>query len=534
MSQVLTNNTGLQYAKETTPGVLPGSPDWKILEPNSISDLGATVETESRNPISKLRQRRKGTVTGVDASLGYDADLTMDVMHDFAEAFLYTTITNDDCTFRAANATATGYTIPAATAAQAAKFQYTAAGPISLVHAEGYATAANNSTGTVKPLSADLGSTDTEIQVAGLSVETAPTNAEVSLAGIRAEDGDLALAVSSGVGTLTSGNNAAVTNIDFTTLGLTVGQFIHVGGLTSTNRFGSTAGGSNDSYGLARVTAIAAGSLTLDKMDATLTASDGTDTGSSGTDVFVDLLFGRFIRNVAVDDSDYQEQTFQFEGSLPNLFETEPPTPVANPDGFGYVTAAQPNTMVVSLPVRSKATVTFAFVGRDAEEPVDNGSRKTNASTARLPLFTGALNTSADIFRLRITDVDETGLMSDFKDLTLTIDNQVTPEYVLGTAGARFINVGNLLVNMTGEALFLDKNVADRIRANTEVTGEYLLRNDDGAFAGDFPSCTIKGNGGVSYPVGETVRIGIDIEAHVDDILQTSHSFSFFPVYPAS
>lgn len=534
MSQVQTNQTGLQYAVEASPGVLPGSPDWKTLEPNNINDFGAVIETESRNPISKLRQRRKGTPTGVDANFAYDCDLTMDVMHDFAASFLYTSLTNSDATFRAANATGTGYTIPSATAAQAAKFQFTSGGPISLVHADGYATAANNSPATVKPLSANLVATDTEIQVAGLTVETAPTNAEVSIAGIRAEAGDLALAVSSGVGTLSSGNNSATNSIDFTTLGLTLGQLVHVGGLTATNRFGSTAGGSNDSFGPARVTAIAAGSLTLDKLGSALTASDGTDTGSGGTIVVVDLLFGRFARNVSVDDADFLETTVHVESSLPNLFETEPPTPVASPDGFEYVTAAQPNTMVFSLPVRSKATVTFAFIGRDAEDPVDNASRKTNAATARLPLFTGALNTSSDIFRLRITDTDETGLMSDFKDLTITVDNEVTPEYVLAKAGPRFVNLGNFLVNITGEALFLTPTVAARIRANTEVSGDFIMRNADGAMACDLPSCSIKGNGGKTYPAGETVRIGIDIEAHVDTILQTSFSQSFFPVYPAA
>ena len=154
MGQVLTNNSGTRYAREASLGVLPGSPDWKDLEPNSLGTFGAAITNVAREPISKLRQRRKGTTVDLDAAADFDADVTIDSFIDFIEAFFFSTAVNADMTFRAADATGTGYTIPSATTAQAAKFQFTAAGPISLVHAAGYVTAANNSPATVKPLSA--------------------------------------------------------------------------------------------------------------------------------------------------------------------------------------------------------------------------------------------------------------------------------------------------------------------------------------------------------------------------------------------
>lgn len=531
MGQVLTNNTGLQYAREDSLGVLPGSPDWKVLEPNNTGTFGASITTVPRSPISKLRQRRKGTVVDLDANAEYDGDLTIDSFTDFVEAFLFATAVNADLTFRGADHTGTAYTIPAATAAQAAKLQFTSGGPISLVHAQGYANSGNNG---LFPLSADTASSGTAITTGTGTAETAPSNAELSIAGIRAEAGDLALSISSGVGTLSSGNNSASNNIDFTTLGLTVGQRVHVGGTASANRFGSTAAGDGTrSFGSARITAIAAGSLTLDKIDATLVASDGTDDGSAGTNIPVDLLFGRFIRNVSSDDDDYAQITHQFEQSYPNLFETEPPTPVANPDGFEYVTGAFANTLTWNLPLTDKSTATFAFVGTNAEEPVDNASRKSGASSARLPLFTEALNTSSNFFRLGIQDVDETGLTSDFKDLTVTITNNVTPEKVLGTLGARYVNLGNFELTVEGQALFTDGNVAARIRNNTTVTMDWIVKNDDGAISVDVPSAVI-GDGAKEFPVNESVRIGLTVEAFVDATLQTSIGVSLFPVFPTS
>lgn len=535
MAQVLTNNTGLQYAREASLGVLPGSPDWKSLEPNGLGAFGAQITVEERSPISKLQQRRAGTIVDLDASNEYEADQTLDSLLDFTEAFLFANAVNADMTFRAADGQVgpAGFLIPSATAAQAAKFQFTAAGPISLVHAAGYVVAGNNSPNSVFEIAADVGATDVVIEVTGIVAETAPTNAEVSLAGIRAEAGDLDFAVASNIGTLSSTNGASVTPIDFTTLGLTIGQKIHIGGLLAANRFGSTAGGSNDSFGSMRIRTIAANVVTGDKLDATLTASDGTVDGSGGAEVQVDLLFGRFVRNVAVDSSEYAVISHHFEGAYPNYFETDPPTPVAEPDGFEYVIGALANIMTWNMPLTSKATASFNFIGTDAEEPVDGASRKSGAATARLPLFTGALNTSSDFFRLGIADVDDTGLTSDFKDMTSVWSNQVSPEKVLGLLGARFMNRGNFLVDITTQALFTNPLVPVRIRANTTVTADWLLKNDDGAISIDIPSGKL-GSDGKEFPVNESVRINLTLQAFVDPLFQTSIGVSFFPVFPTS
>lgn len=527
MGQVLTNNTTLAYAIEQSPGVLSGSPTWKRLEPNNIGEFGAEVTTVARNPISALRQRRKGTVVGIDAASEHDADLTIASLCDFAEGFLYALATNADLTFVGRNVGASGYSIPAATASQASRLQFTSGGPISLVFAAGYQNAANNG---MKPLSADVAAAGTTIQFAGAVVETAPTNAEVSIAGIRCEAGDLALAISSGIGTLSSGNGAASNPVNFTTLGLTVGQWVHIGGLLAANQFAGV--GSIKSLGYARIRAIASGALTLDKLDARLINSDGTATGAGGSEIPTDLLFGRFIRNVPVTSSEYLQRTYQFEGGYDNLYETDPPTPVANPDGFEYVIGNYANEMTWEMPLRDKSTITFGFIALNADDLVDNSGRKTNAATPITPLQTGAFNTSADFARLRLSDVDYSGLSTDFKDMTITINNNVTPEDVLGRRGHRFINIGNFDVDVETEALFTNPLVPARIKNNTTASFDWIMRNDDGALVADIPSCTV-GNGGKSFPVNESVKISLEIQAHVDSFFGTSLSISLFPATPA-
>ncbi|RUQ77928.1 hypothetical protein ELZ22_17630, partial [Brucella abortus] len=451
MGRVLTNNVSMQVAKEDTLGVLPVSPDWKLLEPNTIGSFGATITTVARDPISKDKQRRKGTVTDLDSAVEFEADLTLDSFVDFIEGYCFAQAVNHDLHFTEADATSSGYTIPAATAAQAAKLQYTAGGPISLLYARGYANAANNG---LKPLAADVASTDTVMEVSGAVAETAPARAIVEIAGIRAEQGDLDITVSSGVATITSGNNGASNNIDFTTLGLTVGQFIHVGGLTSANQF-ATAG-----YG--RIVSIADDTLVLDKLSTGL----ATDNGTGDT---VDLLFGRFIRNVAVDHASYLEQSFQFEAGYPNL-------------GSGGVTEYEYslgnlcNQVTFNLPLTDKATASFGFIGTDTEVPTT--SRKSGANAPRTPAKTAAMNTTADVARLRITEVDETGLTTDFKSFSITLLNNVSPEKVIGRLGAAFMNTGNFEVNVEAQVLFTNGDVVAAIRENETVALDFILKNE--------------------------------------------------------
>ncbi len=536
MGRVLTNNMGLARARQTSLGVLGGSPTWKLTEPNSFGEAGATIVNTPRDPISKNRQRRKGTTTDLDSSIEYEADLTLDAMLDAVEEYLFSTAANGDLTFRGGDPTGTGFTVAALTATQASRLQWVSGGMASLLYSAGYLLAANNG---LHVLTADPVTTDTELVVSGLSAETSPANAEVSVAGIRAEAGDLAMTITSGVGTITSGNNSATNNIDFTTLGLTLGQYIHVGGTTSANQPASAA--ATPTYGYGRVIAIAAGSLMIDKLEQAnaitshpaLLAFDGTDDNAAGTNVPIDLLFGRFVRNVSVDHADYAELYTQFELESPNLFETTPPTPVASPDGFEYMLDNIANTLALNLPLTDKATMSLSYIGTDTENPVDNASRKANATTPLLPLFNEAFNTSADYARLRITDIDEAGLTTDFKTISLTINDNASAEKVQGQLGAKFLNTGNFLIDLETNVLFTNPLIPARIRDNVTVTMDFILENGDGAIAFDIPSGTLS-SGGREYPVNESVQASLTLQAFEDPTLGTSLGVSFFPIVPAS
>ena len=123
MARVQTNNVSLQYTIESSIGVLPGSPLWKLLEPNSISAYGASITTVARRPISRERGRKKGTVTNLESAVEFDADLTMESFDDFAEGFVFAEYANVEFDLKASTGTVpppvasgTTWTIDAASA----------------------------------------------------------------------------------------------------------------------------------------------------------------------------------------------------------------------------------------------------------------------------------------------------------------------------------------------------------------------------------------------------------------------------------
>jgi len=491
MAIVKTNNISLAYAIEDSLGTLPGSPTWYILEPNDITTFGASITTVAREPISKDRGRRKGTVTDLESAAEFEHDLTLDAFISFVEGFVFAQFQGD--------------TIEAPTAVAAASSTFTVgSGPTleanQLVFARGFTNSANNGIHEVAS-----GTATTVVVTSTLADETPPANALLETAGLRFETGELDISVSGSEATVTY--TAATSSIGALSGYIEVGQIIHVGGTTAGRQFSAGAG-----YG--RVTAVDNTTITLDKLDSTL----ATDPGTGET---VDLLFGRFLKNVAVDDADFLERSFQFEAAYPDLDSV-------GVDEYEYSKGNRANTMAIALPLADKSTVTFGFVGTDTEVP--STTRKTNAASAVDPLQTTAFNTSSDIARLRLLE-DSTGLTTCFKDITLTLNNNVTPEKCLGTLGAFALNTGIFQVDLEAQVLFTNSDVVAAVRNNTTVTMDFIITNDNGAIAFDIPSMTI-GGGDKELPVNESVLVNLSGQAFQDPTFGTSIGISLFPVVP--
>lgn len=514
MARVATNTVSVAHAIEVaaTPGILAGSPVWFRDEPNQIDEFGAKIKTVVRRPISRSRQLQKGTIVDLDSSVAITSDLTMDFISKHLEGVVYAEYVNSNLYFPGSNASSSGYTISAATASQAGKIQWSSTGPKTLVFGFGYVKAANNG---LKVLTADTATSGTLLAVSGTSLETAPSNAVVAVCGVRPKIGDLAIVVSGGVATLTSGNNGVSGGdiLDFTTLGLTVGQFIHVGGTTSATQFSS-------GLGFFRITSIAAGTLVGDKVSTLLV----TDTGAGASEQ-VDLLFGRFLRNVSndvnSDDNRYLERTLTFELATPNLAGV-------GVDGYQYATGNYYNTLELNFPETDKVTAKVSFLGFDTAVPT--GTRQTNAATPVAPIGTTAFNTTSSyIANLRTSGIAASGTL--FKNWKMTIQNSASPEKVQATLGAAAMDIGQFVINMSAELIFADPGVPTNIRNNATLTFDFMMKNGDGGFAFDFPSLTF-GDGQQSFLLDKSVRINVTFNPFADATINTSIGISLFPVLP--
>ncbi len=513
MGRVLTNNVGFAYTIETALGV--AGTTWFLLEPNAISAFGSTVTRVSRRPISRNRQRLKGTVTDLDSPVEFEEDVTLSSFRDFIEGFVFVTGINSDVvqlTATAAETTGDSYTgLTALTAAQADKFEID-----TLLWVTGGLDAANNG---LKTVDADIVTSATAITVAeNLVDETAAFR--LNFVGHRVATADVV------TWTWDSGLNQATLNETgvgtlLQALGLTVGELVHVGSIASSggaiqNAFENVS--VDDMFGYARVLSFPdADNVIFDKVDTALQFTDATDPTAP-----VDILFSEFFRNVVTTSSEFLERSFQFEADFPNL-------DTGGASKFEYALGNFCNLAEFSLPLTDKALITFGFIGTDTEPPVVAGSRKTGASAATLPFQTTAFSTAIDFARLRIQDVDETGLSTDFKSLTIGLNNNVSPEKVLATLGAKFMNTGNLDVDITAQLVFTESAVIDRIRNNTTVTMDFAIKNDDGVIAVDIPSMELSG-GDREFPLNESVLVNLTGEAHKDATLGTSIGVSIIHV----
>lgn len=506
MGRVLSNNTTLQYAIELTEtdpnliGVLPGEdgqpglPTWYELEPNAIGTIGAEISTVARNPISKNRQRRKGTIVDLDSSADFEQDLTISAFEDFVEGFVFSKFIG------AGNYPATAVTAPNT---------YVATGsPVlvanTLVYGVGFTNAANNGL----KICVAGGAPGSVVVLETLITETPPASAKVEVAGFRTATGDLSVDVTTNPGQILIDSAAGI----FTSAGLGIepGCEVWFGGEESTNQFFEP-----QNRGFLRVLEVTASQLVCDKPKVPWV-------DEAGATQSVDIYVGRFLRNVAVDDADFLERSFQFEVGYDNLGAT------GNTE-YEYSKGNYCNTVAFGLPLTDKSTFNPTFIGTDTLSP--QGNRKPNADTPIRPIKNTAFNTTQDCARLRITDIDGTGITTDFKSLTLTLNNNVSPEKVLCVLGARFMNYGNFEVDLETQVLFTSSAVVSAIRENTTVGLDFSLRNDNGGIFVDVPSMTL-GGGGKDFPVNESVLVNLTGQAFIDDVLRYSIGITEFTYLP--
>src|SRR5690554_2296443 len=249
-NKIDSNVTGLRYAEEASLRTLPGSPVFHPLEPNSYADFGGQISTIARNPINPSRQRKKGVTTDLDASGGFNQDLTLNNTTRLLQGFFFADICEKKTT-APMNGTATAITgVTSADDTYAAGTGLTGFAAGALVLATGFGVTANNG---LKSVSSASTANALVVNEALEDEASPPAAAKIETVGFEFPEGDVSIALNGALVRLVSSGT------DLTTLGLIPGEWVFLGGDSASARFDNNAG-------FARIGALTETYLEFDKV----------------------------------------------------------------------------------------------------------------------------------------------------------------------------------------------------------------------------------------------------------------------------
>lgn len=498
------NVTGLRFAVEASLGVLPGVEGadaiWYPLEPNSYSDFGGQLATIARNPINASRQRKKGVVTDLDASGGFNQDLTFNNTTRLLQSFFFAAM-REKPTTAPINGTAV-----AMTAIAAADDDYTAAAGLpttivsgNLLYASGFGVTANNGLKV-----SNAASTAVAISVSDALTDEAapPAAAKVEVVGFQFGVGTSAIVMNGNLVRFTD------TTTDLTTLGLSAGEWVFIGGDGATLRF-------DNNQGFARISAITAGYLEFDKVQWTPQA----EAGAGDT---IQMFFGNIIKNEPLP-ADIVRRTVQLERTLGQD---------ANGTMSEYLIGSCANEMTVTVNQADKVTIDLSFVSTDNEQR--NGTTGVKAGTRPTLSAEDAYNTSSDFARIKLASVEENAAIAPLfayaTELTLTVNNNVTPNKAIGVIGAFDTSAGTFEVGGSLTAYFASIEAVQAVRNNADITLDLVMVKANKGLLFDVPLLAL-GDGRLQVEQDQAITLPLETNAAESSFGHTLlfQSFSYLP-----
>lgn len=502
-NKIDSNATGLSYAEELSLKTLPGSPVWYPLEPNSYSDFGSEISMVARNPINATRKRKKGVVTDLDASGEFNQDLTFSNLTRLLQGFFFADI-REKVTNGPMNSAAIPFTsVTASTDIYAAASGLAGILANSLVLFSGFSNAANNGLKVVPSAS-----TATAITGPNDTVDEAspPSTARAKLVGYQFASATLNVAMNGTLVQLTRASGA----VDFTTLPLSPGDWIFVGGDAVGERFVTNL------PGFGRVKRVAATFIELDKVSWTPSAETGT-----GKTIRI------FYSDVLKDESTVgliKRRTYQLERTLGN-------------DGVGtqseYLVGAVANELTINVAQADKITIDLSFVGCDTE--TRTGTTGVKSGTRITQTVEDAYNTSSDFSRIKLNlagdaNASTAALFAFATEMTVTINNNVSPNKAIATLGAFDLSVGNFEVGGELTAYFGDTVAVGAIRNNSDITLDFAIVKANKGLLFDLPLIAL-GDGRLEVEQDEAITLPLETNAAESVYGHTllMASFSYLP-----
>lgn len=511
VSKIDSNVTGLRIAEELSYKTLPVTPNWIPYEPNSYQDFGGQVTTVARNPINASRQRKKGVVTDLDASGGFQTDLTQTNLEDILQGFFFASLR------RKGEEAVTAVDLDTTNPDEYEVASTTGFQVDDLIEGQGFTNSANNAVNVVTAVVAD---TSVEVATGQLVAEASPpAGAQIVVVGHQFQSGEVDIDVTGDLPRLVRASGAK----DFTTFGLVPGEWIFVGGDSANEDFVNAA-----NNGFKRIRSVTATSIEFDKSDLAMVAE-------TGTGLTVRLFFGRVLKNENGTEASFPivRRTYQLERELGAPDDSFPTQIQAE-----YVTGAVPGQAQFNIPRANKLTVDLSFVGAD-NETIDG---PTSLKTGTRPTLqdADAFNTSSDFSRIKLAQVSSTSeaptaLFAFAQELTVTVNNNVSPNKAVGTLGAFEVTAGTFTVGGSITAYFSDVAAVTAVRNNVDITLDMIMVKSNAGIALDLPLITL-GDGRPNVEQDQPITLPLQMDAataaKIDPTLDYTALLVFFDHLP--
>lgn len=449
-----TNRSTLAYVAEITKGITPANPAFKAFRQTS-NTLAATPTRTTSSEIRKDRQVTDQILTDLNVNGPIPMELSFNSFDDMIEAAIQGTwankpsITVVTIDTEISDVSATTLTVSAG----GGNFK---TGHLALT--QGFTTPANN--GILSRVSSNS-STTIVFPSSTFSVEVAqiPVGASVRVVGFQGASGDIT-ATSTGLGS---------TALDFTTLGLNVGEWVKIGGDVGASQFATAA-----CNGVARIGAIAATALTFN----VLPAGWATDSGTSKT---IQVFTGDFLVNGTT------QRGFTFERQQQDI---------ASPS-YEYFKGCEVSQL--SLDLKSASVITGSVTVTGLTAPAAVTSRFTGATDIAAPTYP-VLNASSNVGRIAEGGSIVTG-PNYITEISLDLNNNLARQTAIGTLGAVGTRNGEIQMSGTLNAYFGDVSLLNKVLNDTPTSIMLRVGRSDGnreSILFDVPQCKLEGTAPVT------------------------------------
>lgn len=464
------NRQQIGLVEESTFGEIPTSPAFETVR---ITQGGPqyTPKTVTSNEIRADRQVTDLILVGEEASAVINFELSYGAQDTLFEAALCSdwvnkpvilNVTSDSNITNVDDATDT-FTVLSALGT-----------PFKVGHlarTTGFTNSANNQIFRV------TSSTATTIVGSSLTLtnETAPpAGAKIQVVGFQGAAADI-------TATTVSGNALLSTVLDFTTLGLVVGEWVKVGGTATGDKFATAA--LND---WCRISAIAAGRLSFDVVP----TGWAIDTGTGKT---IKVWAGDYIRNGVVEHSYSIERQFQDH----------------SPVTYQYGKGMEIDEFVIEYAAESIITGRATFVGKNAT--LQDSGRVSGATDVAAPT-NPVLNTASNVGRIG-EGGSAVGTPNYVMSGSITIRNNLRRRTAVSVLGAASIGQGEFNANYRANTYFGNSDLADKVTNNTQTSHDFRVRRSDTngqAILFDLPAAKYS-RGGPDTP-GKNADVMVDLE----------------------